>query len=320
MEDCEPSPLNCPLCSNPRVRQFFRKSGHTYYRCPSCAHLFVFPLPSRQAVHKYCEESYSSQYLVKMRAWFEVLARRRVEILASLFSAASGRRLLDVGCGYGFFLKEAQSRGWDALGIEASLLPLLFAREELGVHVIEHELEDVFTALKLDFDAITFWHVLEHLEQPASAMNEAIEHLRPGGCLIVNSPNIDSAVFKIVGKRWSWIYAPGHNHYFSLSGLAGWLERRGLELVVRTTWTAAPNLYFLLQEALLLGIVDALAAVRLPPLPRLTRRLRAFVSSDYYQTALQLRLQRVYQRSPWIDGFLRRRDLGHEFVIIARKR
>ncbi len=282
--------------------------------------MFVHPLPVEEENRAYYDLLHTAEYLEESQEWFQVLARKRIDLLSDVTGHLSRNRLLDVGSGHGFFLAEARQRGWDVLGIEVSAQPRQFANKELGLDIVGEDIEQAWPRLgDQEFDVITFWHVLEHLERPAEVLLEAVSRLGRGGVLVLNSPNLDSAIYRLVGRHWGWIYTPGHLQYFSPASLRYWLEIAGVEIVQSKTWTDAPNLYFLFEEAILLRIKD-----RLEKSKRRNSRLKGnslsqYLAGERHKIAMQYRLARWYERTPLLDSFLKKRDLGHEFLLIARK-
>jgi len=137
-------------------------------------------------------------------------------------------RLLDVGCGKGRFLAAARAAGWDALGIEYAPASAEAARAAYGVEVI------VGDFLELDlgggFDAITMWHVLEHLPDPAAAVARAGALVRPGGRIVISVPNIDSLQSRLGGERWFHLDLPRHLFQFNPRSLSALVERMGLRV------------------------------------------------------------------------------------------
>ncbi len=311
----------CPLCYGSESSDEFSKKGWHYWRC-TCGHVFVDPLPSDAETRRLYDTSYSDRLLQESRAWFEVLARDRVRIVDRHWGRRPPGTLVDAGCGAGFFLNDARERGWKACGIDYSGHPVEFARREFGLDVVTDDIERAIQRLpERSVDVLTFWHVLEHLNHPGRILDRAVEALRPGGLLILNSPNLDSAIYRCAGRFWSWIYTPGHVQYFSTDSLANAVEARGLTVRRRETWTHAPNLFFLLEDAVLHGVCDVLEKGRWAPVTRLGQRLRRFAFSPFHQQVMQLRFFKVlYDRTPGLDRHLRRAMKGHEFLLVARKR
>lgn len=123
-------------------------------------------------------------------------------------------RLLDVGCGAGTFLERMRSFGWTVTGIEyaAAVARQVEQRTGIRVHVgtLPHPALDDGS-----FDAVTMWHVLEHVPRPRQLIESAAQLLRPGGLLVIEVPNIDSATFAEFGEHWFALELPRHLQHFS---------------------------------------------------------------------------------------------------------
>jgi SAM-dependent methyltransferase len=161
---------------------------------------------------------------------------------AKLIEEAGARpgRLLDVGCGYGFFLKEMAQRGWQAEGIEISTTGLRYARDSLGLEVSDQPLP------RADwpdgcYDVITLFYVIEHLPDPMAVLKEAHRLLRPGGLLFLRWPHT-APIVKLLrpwAERLKLYQAPSHLFDFSPRTLYKILDRTGFH-EIRTTvcgWT-----------------------------------------------------------------------------------
>ena len=138
-------------------------------------------------------------------------------------------RLLDVGCGKGRFLAAASAAGWDALGIEYAPASAEAARAAYGVEVLVGDFLEL--SVPGGFDAITLWHVLEHLPDPAAAVARAADLVRPGGRVVISVPNIDSLQAHLGGERWFHLDLPRHLFHFSPRSLSALVERAGLQVV-----------------------------------------------------------------------------------------
>ena len=104
------------------------------------------------------------------------------------------------------------------------------AREERGLSVHLGDLEDVPEG-KGSFDALTFFHVLEHLPDPLRTLRRAQELLNQEGCLLIQCPNIESAQFKRFGPRWLHLSLPQHFYHFSPGTLGQMLEKAGFRVM-----------------------------------------------------------------------------------------
>jgi SAM-dependent methyltransferase len=146
-----------------------------------------------------------------------------------------GQRLLDVGCGVGTFLDVARRRGLDVTGIDIAEQPARVARErghDVRVGPLaEQELEPG------SFDVVTLWDVIEHVDDPLALLCEIRRVLRPGGVLLLETP--DEGTPLRLATRVAWraslgrvrlvarCYYPAHRIYFTRRGLARILARAG---------------------------------------------------------------------------------------------
>ena len=145
-----------------------------------------------------------------------------------------GRRLLDVGCGSGAFLSGMRRRGWDVVGVEPDLVAADAARRS-GLDVRDGMLTDAAFADD-SFDAIVLSHVIEHVHDPIGLLRECHRVLRPGGTLVIMTPNLTSVGHRRFGADWRGLEPPRHLHIFSVDALARCVERVALEVSrVRTS-------------------------------------------------------------------------------------
>jgi len=152
---------------------------------------------------------------------------RRLSLLAR--AAPPPARLLDVGAGRGRFLAAARAAGYDARGIEPSRRGIEGARA-LGVPVARWTVEEAQFA-EASFDAICLWHVLEHLEDPAAALERVASWLVRGGALLLGVPNLASLQARLGGARWFHLDVPRHRVHFTERGLRALLAATGFDLV-----------------------------------------------------------------------------------------
>ena len=152
---------------------------------------------------------------------------RRLALLAELVPPPA--RLLDAGAGRGRFVRGARAAGYDAFGIEPSLRGAR-AAVLLGAPVEQVAIEDASVAAG-SLDAVTLWHVLEHLDDPGAALRRIATWLAPGGALLVGVPNLSSWQARIGGARWYHLDVPRHRVHFSADGLSALLRASGFSVL-----------------------------------------------------------------------------------------
>jgi SAM-dependent methyltransferase len=141
-------------------------------------------------------------------------------------SGATGGRLLEVGCAYGFFLEQAQ-RSFDAIGIDVNE-PAIVAARALGVRAARQE----FLTYSPDalFDVVCLWDTIEHLLEPLAYLEKARDVLVDGGLLFLTTGDIGSAMARLRGAQWRMIHPPSHLNYFSRATITRVLDRVGFDV------------------------------------------------------------------------------------------
>ncbi len=233
----------CAICGAENRAPFLDKDGYAYTRCTGCGGVCLDPLPGAEESRALYAESYFQRGAAggyTDYAGDEAVHRRnaveRCRLLASSMPAGSappggpgGRSLIDVGCALGFFLDEARRRGWRVAGIEASSWAAAEARRRTGLEIYP-SLEKLREAEVEPRDAVTFFQVLEHLPDPAVALDEAAACLRPGGRVVIETWDRESLVARLSGSHWQQVSPPSVVHLFARSDLGALLDRAGLEL------------------------------------------------------------------------------------------
>lgn len=133
--------------------------------------------------------------------------------------------LVDAGAGRGRFVAAASDAGYRARGIEPAG-PRAAVAQAHGLDVAASTIEAAEFAPS-SLDAVTLWHVLEHVDDPGSALVAIARWLRPGGVLLVGVPNLESWQARLGGGRWYHLDVPRHRTHFTTAGLATLLRAHG---------------------------------------------------------------------------------------------
>ncbi|MBI5032986.1 MAG: class I SAM-dependent methyltransferase [Chloroflexi bacterium] len=145
----------------------------------------------------------------------------------SLRRMRSSGRLLDIGCGLGFFL-QALGNDYDAIGLEWSH-PVVEMMRDLPLRVVEERFpHHPFKAG--EFDIVTMHNILDHLPNPLSALHAACDLLKPGGLLMLSLVNFDSIAAKVYGAGFR-LLGPNHLYYFTPTTLRRYFDRTGFRLI-----------------------------------------------------------------------------------------
>ena len=224
--------MNCPLCGANEFDPAFVKDGYTLVHCRECGLVWVSNPPTQEELGRFY--SFASGYGIEdnaTRARLKTIAARHVDLLAGHRTPG---RLLDLGCGVGYFVEAAQNAGWDAEGLDLNEGVVERARSR-GLSVREGWIEEM--TLEQDaYDAVTMWDALEHLRDPRATIETAVSVLRPGGTLALSTPNIDGLYPRLsypLGRLtgyWTHPEPPAHLVQFSEATVVRLLEDAGLHV------------------------------------------------------------------------------------------
>jgi SAM-dependent methyltransferase len=195
-------------------------------RCPACGHMQLDRFPAEAELGEAYEEAESADYVEEetgQRATADI-ALDRIERYAP---RGPDRALLDLGCWVGFLLAEARERGFQAVGVEPSAFASAYARDRLGLDVVQAGLFEADLP-EGRFAAAVMGDVIEHLPRPADALDRAARLLAPAGVVYLALPNAGSRLARRMGARW-WSVIPTHVQYFTRHSLFTLLRRRGYE-------------------------------------------------------------------------------------------
>ena len=200
-----------------------------YVRCPACDLVFA-PSSSQERLRELYGEAYFEDYGLEGTYDADADQRRREAQVRVRWVREAGPpigRLLEIGCASGWFLGEARAVGYEVVGIEPAEEMAAAARERSGAEVHAAMLEDA----SLDpgsFDVAVAWHVLEHLARPRDTLAGVRTALRPGGCLLLELPNIASLRATRQGEDWYGMEPAHHVAHYSPDGARRAAARLGL--------------------------------------------------------------------------------------------
>jgi 2-polyprenyl-3-methyl-5-hydroxy-6-metoxy-1,4-benzoquinol methylase len=139
-------------------------------------------------------------------------------------------RLLEIGSGFGFLLQTFRRDGWIVTGVEPDRNVVRYSAGKLGIETINGILE---TANIPDesFDVVIMLHVIEHVPDPVGTLGNIYRVLKPGGCLILETPRYDTLMFKLLGRRERSVSCGGHIYFFTTDSLRMAYEKAGFSLV-----------------------------------------------------------------------------------------
>ncbi len=260
--------LACPCCDGETAEPF---RGEDIVRCSGCNLVYLRVRPTREALEAYYRDVYAvgeptAAPPVKVPASVEAAlqepgnrAARRDPLVEEALRVLGrpGRRLVDVGCGWGPLLVGARERGLEVTGFEFTAPNVAFGRERLGLDIRSQPFPEGDLA-EGSVDVVTFSHSLEHVPDPLTYLQKAAHVLTEGGVLMVVVPNINSLCAQAMGEGWPWLERDWHYTHFTPETLRAMALQAGLEVVTCRTVSGD------FGEDLPLRVVQALEPNRSP--------------------------------------------------------
>lgn len=231
---------HCPICNSIRNKPFLTCVDHTVSRetfqiveCESCGFKFTNPRPEESELGRYYKsEDYVSHSNTKkgfINSTYQSVRKytllKKLQLISKYFKTG---RILDIGCGTGEFLNTCKNAKWQTLGIEPDDDARKMAIDNYGLDVREEvELKSISDA---SFDAISMWHVLEHVPKLNERVEELKRLIKPNGIIIIAVPNCDSLDAKKYKEDWAAYDVPRHLYHFTPKDIDALFSKHDLKV------------------------------------------------------------------------------------------
>ncbi|MGE5329734.1 MAG: class I SAM-dependent methyltransferase [Deltaproteobacteria bacterium] len=247
--------MNCSICNSQKCNSYLNLYDDRYgfegnfllFKCSNCKHKFLNANFSPEQITQLYTKYYPranfdiDRYLpykeVKgIKAWLNG------EYSSAFRWVPQNVSILDIGCGFGESLGYHHSRGCDAYGIEADE-NILKVAERFGYNIKV----GVFEAEQYEtdfFDYVTLDQVIEHVANPVEFLKDIATVLKPGGVVIISTPNSEGWGARIFGKYWINWHTPYHIQFFSIISIENVAKQAGLSLEKVKTITNSEWLFY----------------------------------------------------------------------------
>jgi len=219
----------CLICGSQDIQKLERYSNNFLVKCKNCGLVFCEPIPTKQEL-----DEYYKTYAYENNYYSPITKQRYIELLEQFEKYRKTNRILDVGCGNGFFLDVAKEQGWEVYGTEYSEKAIEILKEK-GIKSYKGEL-NIDDFKEEMFDVITSFEVVEHINNPVEEIQKIKYFLRKGGVLYITTPNFNSISRYLLKENWNIIGYPEHLTYYTAKTLTGLLRKNNLiKVFVKTT-------------------------------------------------------------------------------------
>jgi len=231
----------CPVCRSTELKKVFDVKDHSItqetfaiWECTNCSVRFTQDVPDQQNIGRYYKSevyiSHSNTNKGTLSRLYKTVRNHTLETKSNLikkYTVNSGS-VLDLGAGIGAFLDTMRGKGWDVTGLE----PDEGARHQASKYY-NLELKPASELSQLpdqSFDAITLWHVLEHVHDLHPYLDQLKRLLKPNGKIFIAVPNYTSSDARFYGPYWAAYDVPRHLYHFSPKSIETLIKQHGLIL------------------------------------------------------------------------------------------
>lgn len=248
----------CRLCDSPTTALAKMRFDHFQLsRCENCGFQQITPEPTSQKLSDLYGELYyqKAKYTDPKAIELEYKRRHRLMQRAKL---ADGTKLLEIGCGAGQFIA-TNSTKYDWYGMDYSEAGIEQARNRLPELAPDRlssiPIEDYEPPFTEGFDGILCFDTIEHIFNPKPVFTRVATWLKPGGVMILSTPDIGSLMARTTGKRWPFMTPPEHLSFFTRDCMQQALAQAGMNTIYDRSLGKFANLAFVIYKAGRVGML-----------------------------------------------------------------
>ncbi|MFN2440096.1 MAG: class I SAM-dependent methyltransferase [Chitinophagaceae bacterium] len=238
---------SCPVCGSKSINPLLTVKDHSVtkedfviWQCNNCTLRFTQDVPVEAAIGKYYKStdyiSHTNTHKGLLNKIYQRVRNYTLQKKAKLITENTGisqGKLLDVGAGTGNFLDTMKKKGWMVTGLEPN-------DEARGIAKKSYNL-DVFDSAGINnlsinsFDAITLWHVLEHVYDLHGYIDHFKKLLKTNGKFFIAVPNYQSLDADIYRLNWAAYDVPRHLYHFTPRAMDVLMQKHSLTIIAKKT-------------------------------------------------------------------------------------
>ncbi len=233
----------CPLCQSGLFLNHLVVKDHavsdesfTICKCSNCHFLFTNPRPDQANINRYYESedyiSHTNKSTNLVNILYKLVRKYTLQQKVNWINHFSPKvgRLMDYGCGTGHFLAAAKSKGWECTGYEPNPQAAQIAEKQHQLPLISQVNQ---LSQEKKFDAITLFHVLEHVHDLRGTLDLLIARLKKRGTLFLAVPNYDSLDSQLYKENWASLDVPRHLYHFTQETMGFLAQEFDLRIVAK---------------------------------------------------------------------------------------
>ena len=233
----------CPICGSSNTHKVLTAKDYTVslesfdiIHCGHCSGRFTQNVPGNQEIGRYYQsQEYISHSETKkglINRLYHSVRKITLRSKQNWVKAGTGLKqgnLLDIGCGTGAFLSYMKQAGWQVTGLEPDENARQNAKTLYNIEPLPSA--ELYKLPARQYDAITMWHVLEHVHSLQDYLRQIRVLLKPEGTLLIAVPNYTSQDAEHYGAYWAAYDVPRHLYHFSPTAMEQLLKQNKIRIV-----------------------------------------------------------------------------------------
>ncbi len=233
----------CPVCKGGQINLAFSAKDNTVsnknfpiWKCNDCSLLFTQDVPGQDEIGTfYASENYISHSDTRkgvINSLYHTIRKHTLSTKLKLVKSETGLtrgNILDIGCGTGAFLNTMKTAGWGITGLEPDENARAKANATYQLNAMPAA--ELFNLPAGSFNAITMWHVLEHVHQLHEYVNQLRHLLSEKGKIFIAVPNYTSYDAAHYKEHWAAYDVPRHLYHFSPQSMKALMNAHGLQVI-----------------------------------------------------------------------------------------
>jgi 2-polyprenyl-3-methyl-5-hydroxy-6-metoxy-1,4-benzoquinol methylase len=235
---------HCPVCGSSDIHPILTAKDHSVsgeefviWQCQSCTLRFTQDVPDENSIGSYYQSqdyiSHSNTNKGLLNKLYQAVRKFTLGQKSGLVISHTTKkgRILDIGAGIGAFLYEMKQKGWDIDGVEPDYGARQQAKNLFAINL--KPTPELYQLPHGSYDAITLWHVLEHVEPLQDYVAQLKKLLTPNGRIFIAVPNYTSLDADLYGNRWAAYDVPRHLYHFTPRSIEVLVEKHGMKIITR---------------------------------------------------------------------------------------
>jgi 2-polyprenyl-3-methyl-5-hydroxy-6-metoxy-1,4-benzoquinol methylase len=231
----------CPICRS-NTNFYYNVNGYKSYQCINCNHIYVDTNSDFQESELY-DVNFYENYMSGIgyhKAFIEQLLpdfKKKIAMIKEYLPV--GSKILEVGCGPGYFGEMMQNEGYDSTGVELNEQCRNYAKEH-GVHFDNFIIEDISkedcSIFGKKYDAVISWATIEHVKDVNQYVALLKKYTKENGLIFIDTGITNKITLAIDCGYTNWLAPPYHLHVFSEKSLKLVMYNKGLDIIYLNHW------------------------------------------------------------------------------------